>query len=374
MTQRAGARFLSAMLFDSSVRKELARSFGATLVVLLTIVLTMLLIRMLGLAAKGSVAANDVTLLLGFTVIAQLPMLLNLSLFVSVVSALSRMYRESEMVVWFASGVRLRDFVRPVLRLSWPVFFGMLAVVGLVRPWAQSQSAELKDRYERRSDLSRVTAGEFQSSRSGNRVFFIDRESQQSQIGRNVFILSREKEGESVTTAQSGRIVFENGKRLLVLDHGQRAVMNDRTQEKLVSRFEEARIVTGDNNAVGLNERPPAARPTLDLLLDDSRVAQGELVWRVGQVFTTLNLLLLGVCLAAGNPRRGGNWNLIFALLTFVVYFNLLNLSQAWVASGKFQAVPTIVVIHGFVFAAALLWIWWRDGGAATWPRLRAAS
>lgn len=362
------------MLFDSSVRKELARSFGATLVVLLTIVLTMLLIRMLGLAAKGSVAASDVTLLLGFTVIAQLPMLLNLSLFVSVVSALSRMYRESEMVVWFASGVRLRDFVRPVLRLSWPIFFGMLAVVGLVRPWAQSQSAELKDRYERRSDLSRVAAGQFQSSRSGNRVFFIDRETQQSQLGRNVFILSRDKDEESITTAQSGRIVFEQGKRLLVLDKGQRVVMNDKTQEKLVSRFEEARVVTGDTGPTGMGERPPAARPTVDLLADDSRIAKGELVWRIGQVITTLNLLLLGVCLAAGNPRRGGNWNLIFALLTFVVYFNLLNLSQAWVASGKFKAVPTFVAIHGLIFLLALLWIWWRDGGSARWPRRQSAS
>ncbi|WP_374590786.1 LPS export ABC transporter permease LptF [Aquabacterium sp.] len=361
------------MLFDSSVRKELARSFGATLVVLLTIVLTMLLIRMLGLAAKGSVAASDVTLLLGYTVIAQLPMLLNLSLFVSVVSALSRMYRESEMVVWFASGVRLRDFVRPVLRLSWPVFFGMLAVVALVRPWAQSQSAELKDRYERRSDLSRVAAGQFQTSRSGNRVFFIDRETQQSQLGRNVFILSRDKGEESVTTAQSGHIVYEQGKRLLVLDRGQRVVINDKTQEKLVSRFDEARIAAGDGTQTGLGERPPAARTTFDLLTDDTNVARGELVWRVGQVFTTLNLLLLGVCLAAGNPRRGGNWNLISALLAFVVYFNLLNLSQAWVASGKFRAAPTLVSVHGIIFTLALLWIWWRDGGSASWPRLRLA-
>ena len=43
------------MLFDSSVRKELARSFGATLVAILTIVMTMMLIRTLGLAANGSV-------------------------------------------------------------------------------------------------------------------------------------------------------------------------------------------------------------------------------------------------------------------------------------------------------------------------------
>ena len=36
------------MLFHSSIRKELARSFGATLVVLITVVMTMTLIRTLG--------------------------------------------------------------------------------------------------------------------------------------------------------------------------------------------------------------------------------------------------------------------------------------------------------------------------------------
>ena len=40
------------MLFDSTLRKELARGFGATLVVILTIVITMMLIRTLGQAAS----------------------------------------------------------------------------------------------------------------------------------------------------------------------------------------------------------------------------------------------------------------------------------------------------------------------------------
>ena len=50
------------MLFDSSVRKELARTFGATLVVLLTIMLTNALIRTVGQAASGVVAPQDVVL------------------------------------------------------------------------------------------------------------------------------------------------------------------------------------------------------------------------------------------------------------------------------------------------------------------------
>jgi hypothetical protein len=42
------------MLFDSSIRKELARSFGATLVVLVTVVMTMMLIRTLGQARAAA--------------------------------------------------------------------------------------------------------------------------------------------------------------------------------------------------------------------------------------------------------------------------------------------------------------------------------
>ena len=101
------------MLFDSSTRSELAKSFGVTLVVILTIMLTSTLIRTLGQAAGGNVAPQDVVLLMGYATIAHLATMLILSLFISVVITLGRLYRESEMTIWFASGIPLSRFVRP---------------------------------------------------------------------------------------------------------------------------------------------------------------------------------------------------------------------------------------------------------------------
>ena len=49
------------MLFHSSIRKELARSFGATLIVLVTIVMTMMLIRTLGQASNGTVNPAEIS-------------------------------------------------------------------------------------------------------------------------------------------------------------------------------------------------------------------------------------------------------------------------------------------------------------------------
>jgi len=83
------------MLFDSSIRKELSRSFGATLVVLVTVVMTMMLIKVLGQASRGSVNPSDVLLVMGYTVLGQLPTILSLCLFIAVVATLSRMYRDS---------------------------------------------------------------------------------------------------------------------------------------------------------------------------------------------------------------------------------------------------------------------------------------
>ena len=86
------------------------------------------------------------------------------------------MYRDSEMAIWFASGVGLTRFVRPVLRMSWPVLLVVALLALFVWPWGNQQSVELRERYEQRSDLSRVAPGQFQTSRDGQRVFFIERD------------------------------------------------------------------------------------------------------------------------------------------------------------------------------------------------------
>ncbi|WKB52945.1 LPS export ABC transporter permease LptF [Eleftheria terrae] len=363
------------MLFDSSVRRELARSFGATLVVLLTIVLTMMLIRTLGQAASGAVAPQHIVLLMGYTVLGYLPIILCLSLFIAIVSSLSRMYRESEMAVWFASGLPLGRFVRPVARLSLPVAAAVLLLALLGWPWANQRSAELRELYERRSDLSRVAPGQFQTSSDGRRVFFVERNTDDGRTGRNVFVLIRGKDGESVTSASTGHIEVVDDKRFLVLDRGQRVDQKYASDEKNIAQFESYRILAGEKAAAQGANLPPKARSTLDLWRDASPRHHGELVWRIGLALTCVNLTILGIGLSAANPRRGGSWNVLLAFLSFVIYFNLLNLSQAWVASGKLQPWAALLVIHGSAAALAVGLLRWRQQGVAGfWSRAARAG
>ena len=349
------------MLFDSTLRRELARNFGATLVVLLTVVLTMVLIRTLGQAALGRIAPQDVVLLLGYIALGYLPLILSLSMFIAVVATLGRQYRDSEMVIWFASGVGLTRFVRPVLAVSAPVLLlvGVLALV--VWPWENERGVELRDRFERRSDLSRVAPGQFQASRDGRRVFFIERTSDTNGTGRNVFILSTEGPTEAVTTARSGRIEVEGDDRFLVLNQGERHEENATSGEKTVSRFGSYRVVAGERILSTTASLPPKAIDTLTLLRTPTPPNQGELAWRLGLLLGGANLVLLGIGLSASNPRHASNWNLLFGLLAFVVYYNVINLTQAWVAGSKVGMGTALAAAHGGAFVLAMALLWWRE-------------
>ncbi len=352
------------MLFDSSVRKELARSFGLAFVVILTIVVTMLLVRSLGMAAKGTVAPQHVLLSLGYLALAQLPVMLSLSLFVAVVMSLGRMYKESEMTIWFASGLGLTRFVRPVLTMASPVLVVVTVLMTIVWPWSNENSAQLREQFEQRSDLSRVAPGQFQSSNDGSRVFFIERDPADEAAARNVFIMNNTEHLESVTTSARGALQYKNNQRVLVLEHGQRNDVDLRNGDKSVARFQQYQVVVDDEVMRADGKRAPKTRPTLDLLVDRSPQNDGELAWRFGMILGCVNLVMLGIGISATNPRRASNWNLLFALLAFIVYFNLINLTQTWVVGNKMKLGPAMLALHGGAFVVTMLLLLWREQGA----------
>jgi lipopolysaccharide export system permease protein len=98
-----------------------------------------------------------------------------------------------------------------------------------------------------------------------------------------------------------------------------------------------------------------------------------ELVWRVGLALGAANLVLLGIGLSATQPRRASNWNLLFALLAFVVYYNLINLTKAWVAAGRVGYGAALFGLHGGVLALAIALIVWREHATAWSLRRRRA-
>jgi lipopolysaccharide export system permease protein len=345
------------MLFHSSIRKELARTFGATLVILITVVMTTTVIRTLGEASRGVFNPTDVMIIMGYSVLSQLPAILSFSLFLAIVSVLTRMYRDSEMVIWLGSGRGLTSLIRPLLGFAWPVFILILTLALLVLPWAFGQIEDLRDRYQKRSDISRVEPGQFQESANGDKVFFIDKDSSNKEQGVNVFMVTRERGVETVTSADRGTVQVEGGQKRLVLENGQRVEITAATREASFSTFERYTVKLGFEAPSTRNFVPASTLPTTALLASPLPAHQGELVWRAGFFLAAVNVIFLGLAVSGFNPRVGRASNLVFAFMAYLVYFNLLALGKNWVETGQVPAGQLLLSLHGGVFVLSLLWL-----------------
>lgn len=346
------------MLFQSTIRKELARSFGATLVVLITIVMTIVLIRTLGQASRGFISPQDVMLFMAYSALGRLPTILTLSLFIAMVSTLSRMYRDSEMVVWFTSGRGLASFLAPLFRFAWPVLLLVALMSLFVWPWTNQQTEDMREHYETRGDLDRIAPGQFQESSSGNRVFFIDRSASPTEkSSTNVFIAATEKGKSSITTARSGRIEVKDGSQVLLLENGQRLESTTGKSALKVSDFEEYGSKTGDAAPLNAGTTQAKLQSTRALIKEPNRSNLSELAWRIGLGLAAINFVVLAVALASVNPRGGRSGNMIFVLLTFVVYNNVLNLGQSWIFVGLIGFGNFLLLAHGGVLLLGLAWL-----------------
>jgi lipopolysaccharide export system permease protein len=345
------------MLFHSSLRKELARSFGAILVVLITVVMTMTLIRTLGEASRGVFNPADVMIIMAYVVLSDMPTLLCMCLFMSILSVLSRMYRDSEMVIWFGSGRGLAAFAKPLLHFSWPIFVIIAALSMIILPWSHGRIEDLRDRFEKRGDLERVEPGRFQESAQGDRVFFIENNSPSQHSANNVFIATQANGVETVTSATKGSIEFVDDEKYLVLENGQRMERSVKKNEITISHFEKYRVRIEGNSLSARTYAPLQSISSLELIKNPQPAQLSELSWRLGLPVAAFNLLVLGLASANSNPRSGRTTQIIFSFLLFVVYFNLLVLGRSWIHSGQISFTAYFIRLHGGVGLLAGLWL-----------------
>ena len=214
------------MIFRRALQREFAQTAAAVFVALFAILISTVLIRLLGQAAGGRVPPDAVVALIGFGALAQLPTVLTLTLFIAILVSLSRSYRDSEMVVWFASGVPLTAWIRPVLMFALPVVLVAGGGSLYLTPWSQQKSAEYRERLENRDDTHRVAPGVFRESASAQRVFFVEVGAGEDGRVRNVFVSEQTRSGQLVVIASAVTIdSMMSGQ-----SHGTRGEMRSKAQ------------------------------------------------------------------------------------------------------------------------------------------------
>jgi lipopolysaccharide export system permease protein len=239
------------------------------------------------------------------------------------------------MVIWFSSGLSLAAWARPVLIFAAPLVFVIGALSFVVVPWSVQMAEQYRSKLETRDDISRVEPGTFGESRGKERVFFVESVAGDKSSVQNVFVSSVQHRRAGVMMSERGHTEYaSNGDRFLVMQQGRRYEGVPGDADFRVMEFDRyaARIQTKEGDEP---EATHKSLSTFGLLENPTRSNMGELSWRIGMPLSALILALLAVPLSFVNPRAGRSVNLLFALLTYMVYSNLLSVSQARVAQGK---------------------------------------
>lgn len=359
------------MIFQRTLLREFAITGIGTLLILLAITVTTQFIRFLGYAARGSISTDAVVTFLGLAGLRYLPILLSLALFISILLSLSRAYRDSEMVVWFTSGQGLYSWIRPTLLYALPLVFTIGLLSLLLTPWATGKSEEYRRQLESQEDVSAISPGIFKESKSGDRVFFVEKLTMDLSIVANIFVYSEEDQEIGVTVAARGFTeTSPGGSRYLVLQDGRRYIGPPGTAEYKIIEF--------DKYAVRLEEKTQQAylpsirsRPTGELLRDRNPATNAELVWRIGMPLSALALSMLAIPLSFVNPRAGRSVNLMLAAFSYLIYNNTLSIIQTWVSQEKISFTAGMIGPPLVAFAIISILFYRRVAVSSLFRKLR---
>ncbi|MDE1891490.1 MAG: LPS export ABC transporter permease LptF [Betaproteobacteria bacterium] len=352
------------MIFNQVFRREFSQTALMALLVLVAILFTVTVVKLLGLAAGGELSGDAVAAMVGFGILTYLPVIMSASVFTAVLMTLTRAYRDSEMIIWLASGVSLTRFLIPVMAFAIPMALIVSLMSVVISPWATGQKAIYQKRLDSQDDTSQITPGVFRESKQSDQVFFVDSINTNKKDVSNVFVQSIQENKVGVIAAEKGFVTTKaNGDRFVVLQKGRRYEGKPGTANYNLVDFDEAQLRIQEK-AAGQTSLSVKSMPITQLMTKPTLEQWSEFNWRIGLPISLIILCVFAIPLSYINTRAGRSANMVFALLAYMVYYNTMGIGQSWIVQGKVSPWVGIWPIHlGFFLVAFFMlikrqWLW----------------
>ncbi len=324
------------------ILRETAQTWIVVTFVLLLILLTNTFAQVLGDAASDKLPRDAVFYVMGLTSIQYLTILIPIGLFLSIMLALGRLYRDSEMAALMACGIGPAALYRPLFLLA----VILAALVGWLAldasPGAIYQIQVIAEETKKRLDLRVLEAGRFITLGDADAVMYAETISDTGVLG-NVFVqraLDEEVEVVIAKRAWQSESDDDNVK-ILTFAEGRRYKGEPGQPEFEIVTFKEHGIPY-ELPIAGEVQFKPESRPLPDLLGSGDPELSAELQWRLSVPLATLVLTVVAVPLSRSQPRQGRYGGLAAGVLVYIIYVDLLAAGKVWVER---EQVPTFVGI-----------------------------
>jgi len=349
-------------VIDRYLWREFAQNLlGITFVLWLIYVATRFT-RYIGLAALGIMPGDVIFTLMGYSSIGAMTLLLPIACFLAVMLALGRMNSDSELVVMASCGMGIGKILRNVL-----IFSGVIAtIVGVlslnVVPSMLAEQYQLETQARIKANTSGLIAGNFKESRKGDWVFYAQKLSDDDDSKmENIFIkVKRDDHPSFIFRAKLGyfEVDSESNDRYLILEQGYRYEGDAGEKDFVILKFETHSILI-EKGGEAKKSQHLRATPTSKLWKQGGNRNIAEVQWRISAVIMTIILSCIAIRLAMTGPRKGRYSGLLFAVLIYITYSNLLGITRAWVESGVIPAWLGAIWVHLLMLIILVVMINW---------------
>jgi len=350
-------------ILDRYLFWETAQVWLAVTGVLLTILLSDRFTKILSKAAAGDIPREFLLQVAAFNGLRFLVLLIPVSLLLAIMLALGRLYRDQEIAAMAGCGAGLRHFYRPFAWLA-----GVLSLLTALLafewgPWAARRMDALLRDASVSVQYSPFEAGQFKSVAGGRALFYSDSVDAEGRA-TGVFAEIPETTGTRLIVARSGQHAVDpaTGERVLQLHDGVRYTGEPGRADYELLGFDSFSLRVRPPPILGdISKRDRA--DTRDLLVSDRREDRAELHWRLAAPLSVLLLSFLAIPLAHLGPRAGRYSRLVWGILAYLIYSNLLAVGQTLLQRGAVPEALGLWWVHALAAITAGALIHLRHGG-----------
>lgn len=349
--------------------REIATTFLGVALLLSLIVLSMTFIRIMSGVVEGTYTASSVLPLLLLKTSSNLIFVFPLMFFLSVLLALGRLYRDSEMTALNACAFGPDRVQRTVGQMALLVALLFAALSLFYLPWAYEQDAQLKEKARSQSQIEGLAAGRFNALGDSLRIYLESIASDRSEM-YEVFAYGETNGRPQLLSAARAQLQTIDGERYMVFYDGYRYEGEVGQPAFRIMQFREHGLRMRQRE-VAPTERPRQAMSTWALLNSPLPVHAAEWQWRLVVPISALLFGLLAVPLARSSPREGRYARLVEAMLIYIVYSQLIFTAKSSVAKGALSPWLGLWWVHALALAL-LIFLLWRQQRLPAPRRARA--
>ena len=336
------------------IARDIIAGIGSVALVLLLIILGRLLIQLLAEVLDGDLGVDMLGNVMLLGVIRYLVILLPFSLFIAIIMSLSRMYRDSEINVLFASGANLSVLIQAVMSVGIPLIVILYLLVAYISPWANRLVEVIENVTEQALVFDQLTPGKFLELEHTGWVVYAESINEKSNSLENVFIQRSSEDKTIVEIAQQAQVVRdEDNAQIFVLQNGKRIEGVPGQGEYNLTRYGEHRVYPA--RADFSREASKADyQPINKLLGSTDNSYRAELFQRGSIVVSTLILMLLAIPLSKVSPNSSRFTRLALAVAIYILYLNLVIVTCSWIKRGEGYGVIALITVHLVALTAIL--------------------